>query len=103
MSKFEKRMEVCEVCGAFLVMNESSMRIEAHNDGKQHKGYQLIRETLAEYHRKKEFERLADPRKDFRRDSRDSGRSGERVNERNGDRGGERGGDRDRRREEFSR
>jgi hypothetical protein len=98
MSKFEKRMEVCEVCGAFLVMNESSMRIEAHNDGKQHKGYQLIRETLAEYRHKREFERLAEPRKDFRKDSRDSGRSGDR--ERVDD---HRNGGGDRRREDYNR
>ncbi|KAJ3084065.1 Luc7-like protein 3 [Quaeritorhiza haematococci] len=44
--KLEKRMEVCEVCGAFLVMNDCTQRLDAHLDGKQHKGFLLIRQTL---------------------------------------------------------
>lgn len=39
-------MEVCQVCGAFLVTNDSSDRLEAHYQGKQHQGYLKIRETL---------------------------------------------------------
>ncbi|KAI8987605.1 hypothetical protein BDF20DRAFT_813217 [Mycotypha africana] len=42
----EKRMEVCDVCGAFLVTNDSSDRLEAHYQGKQHQGYLKIRETI---------------------------------------------------------
>ncbi|KAI8371661.1 uncharacterized protein BYT42DRAFT_581030 [Radiomyces spectabilis] len=47
--KSEKRMEVCSVCGAFLVTNDSSDRLEAHYQGKQHQGYLKIRETLDEW------------------------------------------------------
>ncbi|KAI8087577.1 uncharacterized protein B0P05DRAFT_465270, partial [Gilbertella persicaria] len=42
----EKRMEVCDVCGAFLVTNDSSDRLEAHYQGKQHQGYLKIRDTI---------------------------------------------------------
>ncbi|KAI9493616.1 hypothetical protein BDB00DRAFT_883089 [Zychaea mexicana] len=45
-NKSEKRMEVCQVCGAFLVTNDSSDRLEAHYQGKQHQGYLKIRDTL---------------------------------------------------------
>ncbi|KAI9478767.1 MAG: hypothetical protein EXX96DRAFT_539833 [Benjaminiella poitrasii] len=44
--KPEKRMEVCDVCGAFLVTNDSSDRLEAHYQGKQHQGYLKIRDTI---------------------------------------------------------
>ena len=37
---------MCQVCGAFLVTNDSSDRLEAHYQGKQHQGYLKIRETL---------------------------------------------------------
>ncbi|KAI8384183.1 hypothetical protein BD560DRAFT_190775 [Blakeslea trispora] len=46
LSKAEKRMEVCDVCGAFLVTNDSSDRLEAHYQGKQHQGYLKIRDTI---------------------------------------------------------
>jgi len=39
-------MEVCEVCGAILVVNDSSQRLDAHLQGKQHSGYKRIREAL---------------------------------------------------------
>lgn len=41
-------MEVCHVCGAFLVMNDTSNRLDAHLQGKQHTGYQKIHETYEE-------------------------------------------------------
>ncbi|KAJ1568163.1 Luc7-like protein 3 [Nowakowskiella sp. JEL0078] len=46
--RHEKRMEVCGTCGAFLVMGDSSDRVEAHLTGKQHTGYLRIREALEE-------------------------------------------------------
>ncbi|KAI8971108.1 hypothetical protein BDB01DRAFT_812340 [Pilobolus umbonatus] len=46
LNKSEKRMEVCDVCGAFLVTNDSSDRLEAHYQGKQHQGYLKIRDTI---------------------------------------------------------
>jgi hypothetical protein len=42
----EKRLKVCEVCGAFLVVGDTEDRIKAHNDGKQHQGYYAIRTIL---------------------------------------------------------
>lgn len=44
----ENKMEVCHVCGAFLVMNDTSNRLDAHLQGKQHTGYQKIHETFEE-------------------------------------------------------
>ncbi|KAF9427490.1 Luc7-like protein 3, partial [Podila epigama] len=46
--KQENKMEVCHVCGAFLVMNDTSNRLDAHLQGKQHTGYQKIHETYEE-------------------------------------------------------
>ncbi|KAG0206849.1 Luc7-like protein 3 [Mortierella sp. GBA30] len=44
----ENKMEICHVCGAFLVMNDTSNRLDAHLQGKQHTGYQKIHETYEE-------------------------------------------------------
>lgn len=44
----ENKMEVCHVCGAFLVMNDTSNRLDSHLQGKQHTGYQKIHETYEE-------------------------------------------------------
>ena len=43
-----KHMEVCPVCGAFLVVNDTQTRVDAHLSGKQHVGYALIREAIKE-------------------------------------------------------
>lgn len=34
----EKQMEVCEVCGAFLIVGDAQQRIDDHLMGKQHMG-----------------------------------------------------------------
>ncbi|KAJ2546813.1 splicing factor [Coemansia sp. RSA 1933] len=52
MFKNEKRLEVCDVCGAFLVPNDASKRLDAHNEGKQHQGYIRIQKALEEYKQK---------------------------------------------------
>ncbi|KAJ2712601.1 splicing factor [Coemansia spiralis] len=49
MFKNEKRLEVCDVCGAFLVPNDASKRLDAHKEGKQHQGYIRIQRALDEY------------------------------------------------------
>ncbi|KAJ1823230.1 splicing factor [Coemansia sp. RSA 2675] len=49
MFKSEKRLEVCDVCGAFLVPNDASKRLDAHKEGKQHQGYIRIQTALEEY------------------------------------------------------
>ncbi|KAJ2006883.1 splicing factor [Coemansia thaxteri] len=72
--KNEKRLEVCDVCGAFLVPNDASKRLDAHKEGKQHQGYIRIQQAL-EGHR-----------------SSSGGGGGGHVRESRG--GGDRGGDR---------
>ncbi|KAJ1917217.1 splicing factor [Tieghemiomyces parasiticus] len=49
----ERRMQVCTVCGGFLVTGDDAGRLDAHTDGKQHRGYELIRDTYSKL--KKEF------------------------------------------------
>ncbi|KAF6199056.1 hypothetical protein GE061_007081 [Apolygus lucorum] len=44
----EKQMEVCEVCGAFLIVGDAQSRIDDHLQGKQHVGYQRLRTSLEE-------------------------------------------------------
>ena len=46
--KAEKRMEVCEVCGALLANDATGIRIDMHMVGKQHTGFIKIRETIEE-------------------------------------------------------
>ena len=35
-------MEVCEVCGSFLIVNDAQARVEEHINGKQHMGYAKV-------------------------------------------------------------
>lgn len=44
----EKQMEVCEVCGAFLIVGDAQSRIDDHLMGKQHVGYARLRSSLDE-------------------------------------------------------
>lgn len=39
-------MEVCSVCGAFLVVGDAPSRQEEHLMGKQHMGYARVRSTI---------------------------------------------------------
>ena len=41
-----KEMEVCPVCGAFLVVGDAQQRVEEHLLGKQHMGYAKVRATI---------------------------------------------------------
>ena len=41
-----KEMEVCNVCGAFLVVNDAQQRVDEHLMGKQHMGYAKLRVTV---------------------------------------------------------
>ena len=45
----DKRMEVCQVCGALLANDSTGGRIEAHMIGKQHTGFIRIRKVLEEH------------------------------------------------------
>ncbi|XP_065839368.1 luc7-like protein 3 isoform X2 [Oscarella lobularis] len=50
----EKRMEVCDVCGSFLVVNDLQIRVDAHVMGKQHRGYATLRQKLRELRTEKD-------------------------------------------------
>jgi len=41
-----KEMEVCTICGAFLVVGDIPQRVEEHVSGKQHMGYAKVRDTI---------------------------------------------------------
>ncbi|CAF2321912.1 unnamed protein product [Brassica napus] len=89
----EKKMALCEVCGSFLVANDAVDRAQSHVTGKQHVGYGMVRDFLAEQKaakdKGKEEERLVrgkesdDKRKPRESESR---RSGSRERERHRDR-----------------
>ncbi|KAK4874854.1 hypothetical protein RN001_014214 [Aquatica leii] len=44
----EKQMEVCEVCGAFLIVGDAQQRIDDHLMGKQHVGYARLKTAIEE-------------------------------------------------------
>ncbi|KAI8887271.1 LUC7-domain-containing protein [Backusella circina FSU 941] len=100
-NKAEKRMEVCDVCGAFLVTNDSSDRLEAHYQGKQHQGYLKIRDTIEQMKQSRQNNNNNNGRQNYSRqrydyhDRRDGGR--QRDYRRYSDR--ERGYNRDRHRD----
>ncbi|KAG8390244.1 hypothetical protein BUALT_Bualt01G0063600 [Buddleja alternifolia] len=50
----EKKMALCEICGSFLVANDAAERTQSHVTGKQHMGYGMVRDFLAEYKEAKE-------------------------------------------------
>lgn len=41
-------MEVCDVCGAFLIVGDAQQRIDDHLMGKQHVGYAKLKSALDE-------------------------------------------------------
>jgi len=43
-----KKLIVCDVCGAFLVLNDAESRVDAHLQGRTHQGFQLIRDKIEE-------------------------------------------------------
>jgi len=48
----EKQMEVCEVCGAFLIVGDAQARVDDHLQGKQHVGYAKIKSTIEDLKQK---------------------------------------------------
>ena len=65
---------VCDVCGSFLSTLDSDKRLADHFVGKQHIGYQTIKDFLQECKPRKDF----DNKKRDRSNSRDKGRPGRR-------------------------
>jgi len=43
----EKQMEVCEICGSFLIVGDAQARVDDHLMGKQHMGYARIRAKIS--------------------------------------------------------
>lgn len=76
-------MEVCDVCGSFLIVNDAQSRVEEHISGKQHMGYAKLRSALEEI-RKKRLEEYE--KRDKERSNRDKDRDRDRDRYRDGDR-----------------
>ena len=45
---FHEKMELCDVCGSFLVIGDTQSRVDAHLLGKQHIGFARIRAAIAD-------------------------------------------------------
>jgi len=92
----EKQMEVCDVCGAFLIVNDVQQRVDDHLQGKQHVGYGRLKTALDEIleNRKREdrtrndreHDRDRDRERRDRRDSRDRDRKRDHDRDRHRDR-----------------
>lgn len=95
----EKQMEVCEVCGAFLIVGDAQQRIEDHLSGKQHLGYSKLRKAVEEMYEKRQKEREKEEKERYRRDDRDDRRRPDRRD----NRGHRRDRSRDRRSRDKSR
>lgn len=65
----EKQMEVCEVCGAFLIVGDAQSRIDDHLMGKQHMGYARLKHAVSEIQeqRKKYIEEREKQREEDRK------------------------------------
>ncbi|KAK2711589.1 hypothetical protein QYM36_012664 [Artemia franciscana] len=44
----EKQMEICTVCGAFLIIGDAQSRLDDHLQGKMHVGYTRLRSAIDE-------------------------------------------------------
>jgi len=73
-----KPMEVCEICGAFLVVGDAKSRTEDHLNGKHHNGFIKLKASL---------EKILERRRK-RREEREKRLSGEAPDERRWRRGG---------------
>ncbi|OWR44013.1 luc7-like protein 3 [Danaus plexippus] len=69
----EKQMEVCPVCGAFLIVGDAQQRIDDHLSGKQHVGYYKLRQAYEEMNEAREKEQQEKERR--RREERERERS----------------------------
>uniref|UniRef100_A0A915C1I9 Double-strand break repair protein n=1 Tax=Parascaris univalens TaxID=6257 RepID=A0A915C1I9_PARUN len=56
-NQLSKPMEVCQVCGCFMLVNDVQQRIDDHYAGKQHMAYAKIRATIEEMDKKREEKR----------------------------------------------
>merc|ERR1712228_153029 len=94
----KNRFQICEICGVFQAVDDAEDRIARHFEGKQHKGFDIIRQeikTLEALH-SKELNELNEQQRKERR-----GRDEHRMRRRDRDRSRDR--DRGRRRRSRSR
>lgn len=79
----EKQMEVCEVCGAFLIVGDAQSRVDDHLMGKQHMGYAKIKNTVEEL-KEKLRKKTDEPERDDRlkKEKEDKDRDKEKERER---------------------
>lgn len=84
----EKQMEVCEVCGAFLIVGDAQQRIEDHLTGKQHLGYSRLRNAIEEMYeqRRKDAEAEEKQRDEQRRQRSEGSRTRDRRDDRRDER-----------------
>ncbi|OWM75695.1 luc7-like protein 3 [Punica granatum] len=103
----EKKMALCEICGSFLVANDAAERVQSHITGKQHVGYGMVRDFIAEYkeakEKRREEERQAREKEaEERRKQRDKEHDNQRRSEsRDKDRSHDKETDRDRERDRY--
>eukprot|EP00906_Rhabdomonas_costata_P030919 RCo043712 len=57
-------ISVCEICSAFTMSGDNEQRIHDHVTGKQHTGYQLMRETIRQFRAKKIRNQASNARED---------------------------------------
>ncbi|XP_037073934.1 luc7-like protein 3 [Pollicipes pollicipes] len=53
----EKQMQVCEICGSFLIVGDAQQRIDDHLTGKMHMGYAQLRDAIDEMRVSREKEK----------------------------------------------
>lgn len=87
-------MEVCQVCGAFLIVGDAQQRIDDHLMGKQHVGFARLKAAL------EEITAVVQAAKEERRLGRGGG-LGEERHSRDAERERERERDREKRRSEH--
>lgn len=105
-NELNKPMQVCQVCGCFMLVNDAPQRVDDHLTGKMHVAYARIRNKIEEMDNAKEEERKKrleerskrDKERESDRDKkkRSRSRSRDRKRERSKDRGERDRRDRDR-------
>ena len=64
----QKAMEVCDICGAFLIVGDAQQRIDDHLLGKQHVGYARLRTAVDDViEMRKKFREIRDKEAEERR------------------------------------
>lgn len=94
-----KKLRVCDICGSYLSILDSDRRLADHFMGKQHVGFQAMREVLSAIAKRKEASIYEKDEKEDRRRSRSKERDRKRSRSRDRDRKRSRSRDRDRRRD----